>query len=124
LNHPKETEMKTSKILSAVALAILAATGAAHAETYDGVHALSYGRDRADVAVEAAGAARSGNVYSDVASSGVTQLSGSRERAVVREEAVATAHAPNQNLDRKAFYNSVIPSQYNFERASTRQAGL
>ena len=37
--------------------------------------------------------------------------SGVRDRASVRAEAVAAAHAPNQNLDRRAFFNSEVPPQ-------------
>ena len=81
--------MKTSKIIAAAALTILAAAGA-QAETYEGVHAPVSANSRADV----------------------------------NAQAVATAHEANQNLDRKAFVNSVIPSQYKITRPVTQQAGL
>jgi len=128
-NHPKtylkETEMTVSKLLSAIALAVIAASGAAHAETYQGVTAVSSQQSREAVNGQAIVAARSGNIYGDAAGEGVTQLSGrSTDRAGVRAEAVETAQSANQNLDRKAFVNSVVPSQYKIQRTNTRQAGL
>ena len=117
--------MKTSKIIAAAALSILAAAGA-HAETYEGVHQLTSANSRADVAAEAVVAARSSNVNADIESSRSAQLVASTvDRATVRAEAVAAAHAPNQNLRSEAFAGSVVPSQFNGERAfTTRQAAL
>ena len=112
--------MKTSNILAAAALSLLAAAGA-HAETYEGVQPLSAGYSRADVAPQAAAAAREGNAYSDAASAVVAPVLASADRAEVRNEAVAAAHAPGQNLRSEAFADSVIPSQ---ARSFTRQAGL
>ena len=104
--------MKISKITAAAALSLLAAT-AAHAETYEGVHPLTTANGRADVAAEAIVAARSGNVNGDVESSMVAApLANSIARETVHAQAVAAAQVPNQNLDRKAFVNSVIPAQY------------
>ena len=51
--------MNASKILSAVAVALMAVAGAAHAETYEGVHPLTSAANRADVAAEAVVAAHS-----------------------------------------------------------------
>ncbi|GAC1390528.1 MAG: hypothetical protein NVSMB34_04170 [Variovorax sp.] len=116
--------MKTSQIIAA-ALSILAAAGA-QAETYDGVHALTNQRSRAEVGAEAVVAARSGNPYGESGTSVATPAQGSTlARSTVLAEAYATAHAPNQNLDRKAFVNSVIPSQYANASLSNRtvQAG-
>ncbi|QFZ86299.1 alpha/beta hydrolase [Variovorax paradoxus] len=114
--------MKTSNILAAAALSLLAAAGAAHAETYEGVHAVTSGYSRADVAPQAVAAARAGNEYSDAVSANVAPvLASSVDRATVRAEAVAAAHAPGQNLRRESFAGSVIPSQ---ARSFTRQAGL
>ncbi|RZL94749.1 MAG: alpha/beta hydrolase [Variovorax sp.] len=119
--------MKTSKIIAAAALAVLAAAGA-QAETYEGVHQLTHSRARADVAAEATVAARAGNVYGEGLSLNVAPvLTASVDRSVVRAEAVAAAHAPNQNLDRKAFVNSVVPTQYtngSLKIRTTRQAAL
>ena len=115
--------MKTSNILAAAALSLLAAAGA-HAETYEGVQPLSAGYSRADVAPQAVAAARAGNEYSDAASSTVAPaLTASTDRATVRGEAVAAAHAPGQNLRRESFPASVIPAQAQ-ARTFTRQAGL
>ncbi|MDB5826386.1 MAG: alpha/beta hydrolase [Variovorax sp.] len=117
--------MTVSKLLSAIALAVIAASGAAHAETYQGVATVNSQQSREAINGQAVVAARSGNLYGDVAGEGVVQLKGrSIDRAIVRAEAVETAQAPNQNLDRKAFVNSVVPSQYNIQRTNTRQAGL
>ena len=104
--------MKTSKILAAAALTILAAAGA-QAETYDGVHALTTQRARAEVAAEAVVAAHSANPYGENAASVLAPVpAASNDRATVRAEAVAAARAPNQNLKREAFSNSVVPAEY------------
>jgi hypothetical protein len=120
----KEIEMKTSNILAAAALSLLAAAGA-HAETYEGVQPLTSGYSRADVAPQAAAAARAGNEYSDAASSTVapTLTASTTDRAAVRAQAVAAAHAPGQNLRPETFAGSVIPSQAK-SLTFTRQAGL
>ena len=116
--------MKTSKILAAAALSLLAAAGA-HAEIYDGVHALTSANSRAEVTAQAAVAARSANPYAEGYSSGVTTIASTRDRSSVREEAVAAAHAPNQNVRRESFAGSVIPPQFGGARISTtRQAAL
>lgn len=116
--------MKTSKIIAAAALAILAAAGA-QAETYQGVQAPVSANSRADVDAQAVVAARSANPYAEGASSVVAPvLTASADRSVIRAEAVATAHEPNQNLDRKAFVNSVVPAQYKITRRVSQQAGL
>jgi len=116
--------MKTSKILAAAALTILAA--GAQAETYDGVHALTSQRARVEVASEAVVAAHTANPYAEGASSvPAPVVFASTDRARVKAEAVATAHDPLQSLDRKAFVNSVIPAQYkNGSLALRRQARL
>ena len=120
----KDIEMKTSKIIAAAALSILAAA-AAQAETYQGVQAPVSANSRAEVNAQAVVAARSENPYADGVSSRVAPaLTASADRAAIRSQAVATAHEPNQNLDRKAFVNSVVPSQYNITRPVTQQAGL
>jgi hypothetical protein len=53
----KEIQMTASKILSAVAVALMAVAGAAHAETYEGVHQLTSAASRAEVASQAVVAA-------------------------------------------------------------------
>ncbi len=113
--------MKTSKIVAAAALSLLAAV-AAHAETYEGVHQITSERSRADVSAEAVVAARAANPYSDAAAAGVAPaLTASVDRNAVRAQAVAAAHDPLQSLDRKAFVNSVIPSQYTNGSLAIRQ---
>jgi len=42
----------------------------------------------------------------------LTSRPSSLDRASIRAEAVAAAHAPNQNLDRRAFVNSEVPPQF------------
>jgi hypothetical protein len=121
--NKERTEMKTSNILAAAALSLLAAAGA-HAETYEGVQAVTSGYSRADVAPQAVAAARAGNVYGDGVSSAVAPaLTASADRATIRTEAVAAAHAPGQNLRRESFADSVVPAQAK-ARTFTRQAGL
>lgn len=116
--------MKTSKIIATAALSLLAAAGA-QAETYEGVQAPVSVASRAEVNAQATVAARAANPYAEGSTAGVAPtLASVRDRSAVAAEAVATAHEPNQNLDRKAFVNSVVPAQYKFERATSRQAGL
>jgi hypothetical protein len=116
--------MKTSKFIAAAALSLLAVAGA-HAETYEGVHALTSSANRADVAAQAVVAARSGNPYSDVADSGVATVAANSDRATVRAQAVAAAHNPLQSLDRRAFFRDQVPAAYYKPKVSlTRQAAL
>jgi hypothetical protein len=110
--------------LSVAAAAMLGAVGA-HAEAYEGVHAITSAAARADVQAQAVTAARSGNIYSDAAAEGVTVANSTRDRSSVREEAIATAHDPLQSLDKRAFYRDQVPSAYKKPTVSfTRQAGL
>ncbi|MDB5731226.1 MAG: alpha/beta fold family hydrolase, partial [Variovorax sp.] len=67
--------MKTSKIIAAALLSILAAASA-QAETYDGAHALTTQRSRAEVDASAVMAARSGNAYGEGLTSVVTPAQG------------------------------------------------
>ncbi|MGJ7565147.1 alpha/beta hydrolase [Variovorax sp. GB1R11] len=118
--------MNTKQLIaiSAAALAMLGAAGA-HAETYEGVHAVTSYASRADVQAEAVAAARTGNPYSDSAAEGTVAVNSTLERSAVREQAVAAAHNPLQSLDRRAFYRDQVPSAYNKPTVSfTRQAGL
>jgi hypothetical protein len=120
----KERKMKTSKIITAAALSLLAAAGA-HAETYEGVQAPVSTYSRAEVNAQATEAARAANPYAEGAPAGVAPVVASvRDRSAVEAEAVAAAHDGTQSLDRKAFVNSVIPAQYKIQRTNTRQAGL
>lgn len=86
--------MNASKILSAVAVALMAVAGSAHAETYDGVHPLTSAASRADVAAQAVAAAHSADPYSTAAQARPAQVFVSTvSRDAVRAEAVATAHS-------------------------------
>ena len=85
--------MKTSKIIAAAALTLLAAAGA-QAETYEGVHPLVSANSRTTVRAEAVAAAHSAKPYSDAAESGVPAVVASTvDRATVRSQAVAAAHS-------------------------------
>ena len=107
--------MKTSNIIAAAALSMLAAAGV-RAQGYAPVQPLQATTSRADVLAGADAAARAGNVYGDVVPEPPTSRPSARDRASVRAEAVATAHAPNQNLDRRAFANSEVPPQFRTAR--------
>ena len=76
------------------------------------------------MATKAQQVAHAANPYADGVSSVVAAAPTSpRDRAAVRAEAYARAHAPNQNLRVEAFANSRVPDHYNFGKASsTRQA--
>ncbi|MCT8174466.1 alpha/beta hydrolase [Variovorax sp. CY25R-8] len=116
--------MTASKILAAVAVALLAATGA-QAETYDGVHTVHSTVSRSEVASQAVAAARAGDAYSEGATAGAQPFSSTADRSAVRAEAVAKAHDPLQSLDRRAFYRDEVPQAYKKPSVSfTRQAGL
>ena len=87
--------MKTSKILAAAALSLLAVAGA-QAETYDGVHSISSTHSRTELKEQAVAAARSENPYAEGASSRVAPaMSGAVARAAIRSDAVAAAHSAN-----------------------------
>ena len=115
--------MKTSQLIAAAALSVLAAAGAAHAETNEGVHPLTTANSRNDVAAQGVAAARGGNAYSDTANAGVTNIVSTADRAKVNADAVAKAHDPLQSLDRRAFFRDTVPAAYNKPTVSfTRQA--
>jgi hypothetical protein len=85
--------MKTSKIIAAAALTLLAAAGA-QAETYEGVHPLVSANSRATVSAEGVTAAHRADPYADGAGSGVPAVVASTaDRATVRSQAVAAAHS-------------------------------
>jgi hypothetical protein len=92
----KEIQMNASKLLSAVAVALMAVAGTAHAESYDGVHQVTSVASRADVAGQAVVAAHSANPYATGASSGPAQvIASSTTRAAVRAEAAVAARSEN-----------------------------
>lgn len=108
----------------AAAFAMLGAAGA-HAEAYDGVHALTSSASRTDVKAEAVAATREGNPYSDTAAEGAVAFKSTLDRSTVREQAVAAANNPLQSLDRRAFYRDEVPAAYKKPSVSfTQQAGL
>ncbi|MDM0117418.1 alpha/beta hydrolase [Variovorax sp. J22R133] len=120
--------MKTSNLIAAAAVALFAVAGA-QAETYDGVLTINSTRSRAEVNAEAVAAAHAPDAYAEGATAGVAQVASTADRSAVRAQAVAAAHDPLQNLDRKAYVNSVIPSQYTngsmaVRQSPNRQAGL
>lgn len=102
--------------ISAAAFALLGTAGAAHAETYEGVHALTSAASRADVRTEAVAAARNGNVYSDAAAEGTVAVTSTVDRQAVRAEAVATARSGNIYSDAADVKRTAV--------SVTRQAGL
>jgi hypothetical protein len=118
-----------TKIIAATAVALFVAAGAS-AEEYQGVITVNSQVSRAEVQAGAVAAAKAGtNLYGDVANAGVTQVAGTVDRNAVRAQAVAAAHDPLQNLDRKAFVNSQIPQQYTngslaVRRQQSQQASL
>jgi type IV secretory pathway TrbL component len=86
--------MTASKILSAVAVALMAVAGSAHAETYEGVHPLTSGVSRAEVASEAVAAAHSADPYATAAQAGPARAFVSTVSVdAVRAEAVAAARS-------------------------------
>ncbi|MDM0007056.1 alpha/beta hydrolase [Variovorax sp. J22G73] len=105
------------------AFALLGAAGA-HAEAYDGVHAITSAASRAAVNAEAVAATREGNAYSDAAAEGTVAVNSTLDRASVHAQAVAAASNPLQSLDRRAFYRDEVPAAYKKPAVSfTRQAG-
>ena len=116
--------MNASKILAAAALSLIAAAGA-QAETYQGVHPLTSGAARAEVASQGVAAAHAPDAYRDAAGAGAQAINSTADRAQVYEEAVAKAHDPFASLDRRAFYRDQVPAAYKKPSVSfTRQAGL
>ena len=107
--------MKTTQTVASAIISLMIAASA-QAETYDGVLQSPNLRSRAEVDVDATAAARSGDLYGTAASSGVVApIKNPKLRETVNGEAVAEAHAPNQNLTGKAYYRDAIPSQYQIQ---------
>lgn len=77
----------TTRLLAAVAFALMASTGAAHAEEYQGVQQVSGQRARADVAAEAVAAAHAANQNVTRGSRGADAFKSSADRADVRAAA-------------------------------------
>lgn len=87
--------MKVRKILAAAAICILGTAGA-QAETYQGVHPLTTGNNRAAVHAEAVVAAHSPDPYAEGYGAGVpATFVSSIDPAAVHAEAVVAAHSPD-----------------------------
>ena len=84
------------KHLCAIAVALAAAAGTAHAETYEGVHPPTSAESRANVAAGAVVAAHTGDPYATGADAGpIYPPVAMNNRDTVRAEAVAAARAPD-----------------------------
>ncbi len=76
-----------TRLLAAVAFALMAATGTAHAEEYQGVQQSSAQRSRADVTAEAVAAAHAADQNVTRGSRGSDNLKSDAKRADVRAAA-------------------------------------
>lgn len=103
--------MRIPRLIAAASFAALLA-GPLHAETYEGVTPQVSARDRAVVRAEAVAATQQPNPYADGASARAEAPGGTADRMAVRAQAIEAAHARNQNVDRKAFFSSEVPTQY------------
>ena len=101
--------MKTSHILAAAALTLLAAAGA-QAETYQGVNAAVSAKSRDEVNAEAVRAASAPNQNVTRGSRGAETVAVSQDRATVEAEAVRTSYAPDQNVSSGSRVNSKVVS--------------
>jgi hypothetical protein len=105
----KGNAMKTSRLLAAAALSLIAAAGA-HAENYDGVQAPVSAMSRADVEAEAVRAASAPNQNVTRGSRGPDPFKSVADPVAVRAQAVATANAPDQNVTSGSRVNSRVIS--------------
>jgi hypothetical protein len=101
--------MKTSHILAAAALTLLAATGA-QAETYEGVNTAVSAKSRDEVNAEAVRTASAPNQNVTRGSRGAETVAVSKDRAIVEAEAVRTSYAPDQNVSSGSRVNSKVIS--------------
>lgn len=104
--------MKTSHLLAAAALSILAATGA-QAETYDGVHAAVSAKSREEVNAEAVKTASAPNQNVVRGSRGAEPFNSVADPAAVRAQAIATANAVDANVVPGSKVNSRLISTMN-----------
>ena len=91
-------------------LAILALAGAAHAESYDGVHRGGGLLARDDVATQAVATAHAPDQNVTRGSRGPDPFTSTVSREAMRQVAVAAAHAPDQNVTSGSRVNSVVVS--------------
>lgn len=101
--------MKTSRLLAAAALSLLAVAGA-HAESYQGVHQTVSAVSRADVEAEAVRTASAPNQNVTRGSRGADPFKSVADPVAVRAQAVATASAPDQNVTGGSRVNSRVIS--------------
>ena len=113
--------MKTSQIIAAAALSLLAAAGA-QAESYDGVQKPVSGLNRADVEAEAVRAAAAPNQNVTRGSRGADPFTSVADPAAVYSQAVATANAPDQNVTSGSRVNSRVISTMPNRAATLQQA--
>jgi hypothetical protein len=118
--------MKTSNLIAAAAVALLAAAGA-HAEDYQGVHApvSTKSRDAVNAEATAAAAAPDQNVVRGSRGAETVKISG--DRAKVQAEAVRAAAAPDQNVVGGSRVNSrvisTLPNPVDAAQAGKQGAG-
>ncbi|WP_295989098.1 DUF4148 domain-containing protein [uncultured Variovorax sp.] len=101
--------MKTSQILAAATLALLAATGA-QAETYQGVNTAVSTKSRDEVNAEAVRTASAPNQNVTRGSRGPETVAVSKDRSIVEAEAIRAAYAPDQNVTSGSRVNSKVVS--------------
>lgn len=101
--------MKTSHIIAAAALALVAAAGA-QAETYEGVTQAVSTKSRDEVNTEAVRAAAAPNQNVTRGSRGPETVAVSQPRARVVADAIRTAAAPDQNVSSGSRVNSTVIS--------------
>ncbi|VTU13078.1 hypothetical protein SRS16CHR_00317 [Variovorax sp. SRS16] len=101
--------MKTSYILAAAALSVLAAAGA-QAETYQGVQTSVSAKSRTEVNEEAVRSASAPNQNVVRGSRGAEPFKSVADPAAVRAQAIATANAPDQNVVGGSRVNSRVIS--------------
>ena len=101
--------MKTSQILAAAALTLIAVTGA-QAETYQGVNTAVSTKSRDEVNAEAVRTAAAPNQNVVRGSRGAETVAVSKDRSIVQAEAVRTAYAPDQNVTGGSRVNSKVIS--------------
>jgi hypothetical protein len=101
--------MKTSRIVAAATLSLLAAV-CAQAESYDGVHKPVSALSRADVDAEAVRAAAAADQNVTRGSRGADPFTSSADAAAIRRQAISTANAPDQNVSGGSRVNSRVIS--------------
>jgi len=104
--------MKTSHILAAAALSLLAAAGA-QAETYQGVQSTVSAKSRDEVNAEAVSAAAAADQNIPRGSRGAERFNAVADSAAVRAQAIATANAADANVTPGSKYNSRLISTMN-----------